>query len=216
MRCALRSPQVIEMLRGHRTSLTSLAKIASVLGGASDGRRGDTLGKFRGGSGGLSHAIMFRGAWIRTERRRRVGTCEPFRGGSATDEPGPEADIQRCTLLHADRRSPCAFESARAKLGRTRHRPLRLEETVNALVHHFLAHERAARRTSAESKSTRTAQPRSHSTHRTRHIPHTTRDSVLARDGQRWFTLVGRQLESRGRHRSHDDDRAQRRGGGPG
>ena len=221
MRCALRAPFVIEMLRAHRTSLTALAKIAPVLDDADDAeallRSIDGLGPREVD---VTVAAMrpvekpaerMRPIAITSKQERtspEVGTlwgssaAEPASahgsGGGATSAsasppavasapaiapPRPSAHERPTTspprialsfTLSAE--AHAAFQSVRAKLGRTRHRPLTLEETVEALVAHFHARE-------GEKRSRRKSERRSE--RRTRHVPRATREAIFRRDGHR-------------------------------
>ena len=216
MRCVLRCPDVIEMLRAHRTSLTALAKIAPVLDDAED-----PVALLRSIDGLGPDEIEATVAAMRPvpkpiERVRAlavVAKTQPFAHemgtfwGCSAPEPGVEREtvVERespaergttrrdAAVVEPDAIAPdpgptpavalsftltreahAALQSARAKLGRTQHRPLTLEETVNALVDHFHTHEKVAR-----------PKARVRSRRRTRHIAKATRAAVFERDGHR-------------------------------
>jgi 5-methylcytosine-specific restriction endonuclease McrA len=175
MRCALKFPQVIDLLREHRVSLSTLAKAEGLLGEVSD--PGQLLDRISGKSAAEVDKVVAAERPVRRKPRERVARVAVKHADPLFEqrsEPA-EARVALKTTLTEDRYE--AFEEARAIISR-KLPGASVEDVLNELVDHYLK-----ARAPKERKP-----PRKPST--SRHIPKATRDQVMIRDQKR-CTFVG-------------------------
>jgi 5-methylcytosine-specific restriction endonuclease McrA len=178
MKCAAKFPQVIDMLRDHRVSLSSLAKAESLL--AESGSAAELLQRICGSSAAEVEKI------VAAERPRPQKPREKVaRVAVQHEDPlfasNPEPMEQRVSLrttLTEERFE--AFEKARAIISR-KCPNASVEDVVNELVDQFLA-SRAPKnkKKPAANKNPTSTTPKA----RSRHIPKATRDEVMLRDDE--------------------------------
>jgi hypothetical protein len=187
MKCAERFPQVIEMLRTHQLSLSTLAQAESLLGEVND--PDELLERLAG----KSHREVER--FVALERPvprkpkeivRRVAVKPKTSDMPLLESPATGPIEERITLrtsLSTEKFE--AFEQARAIVSR-KQPGATVEDVFNELVEFFLKHKAPKHR--------KPAKP----TPRTRHIPIATRDQVMLRDKQRcvFRSRSGRKCDS--------------------
>jgi len=174
MKCAERFPQVIEMLRTHELSLSTLAQTESLLGAANDPK--ELLDRLAG----KSHREVERVVALERpaakkpkEIVRRVAVKPKQSSTPLLEAPTTDPIEERVTLrtsLSTEKFE--AFEEARAIVSR-KHPSATVEDVLNEMVEFFLKHKAPKQRKPAKPKP------------RTRHIPVATRDQVMLRDKQR-------------------------------
>ena len=179
MRCAARFPQVIDMLRDHRVSLSSLARAESLL--TESKSAADLLDRISGKSAAEVEKVV---ALARPrpkkprEKVARVAVQHEDPLFSASPEPA-ESRVSVRTTLTEDRYEE--FEKARAIISR-KVPGASVEDVLNELVDHYL-------KSRAPRHKTRLKNARKPET-RTRHIPNATRSEVMLRDHEQ-CTFVG-------------------------
>jgi 5-methylcytosine-specific restriction endonuclease McrA len=183
MKCAKKFPQVIDMLRDHRVSLSTLASAESVLATAKN--PDELLGRIDGSSAAEVERIVARERPVPRKPPERVGrvAVQPVDPLFENPEPAETRVSVRTTLTEE-----CfeAFEKAKAII--TRKKPhATVEDVINVLVDEFLQ-SKAPRKPKkpAANKSPKSTTPKA----RSRHIPKAIRDEVMLRDGEQ-CTFVG-------------------------
>ena len=177
MKCAEKFPQVIEMLKEHKVTLSSLAQAESLL---NEVRNPDELlARIAGKTQSEVERILTTERPVPkkpTEVIRRVAVKRPEPSGESFFEMPTEPIEQRVTVRtslteeHYD-----AFEMARAIVSR-KHPSATVEDVLNELVAFYLKNKAPRKRAERKSRS----RP-----NRTRHIPVAIRDEVMLRDEQR-------------------------------
>jgi hypothetical protein len=174
MKCAERFPQVIDMLRKHQLSLSTLAQAESLLGEVNDPN--ELLERLAG----KSHREVERVVAVERlvprkpkEIVHRLALKPRQSNAPLLEAPGPEPVEERVTLrtsLSIEKFE--AFEEARAIVSR-KHPGASVEDVFNEMVEFFLKHRAPRPRKPGNPKP------------RTRHIPVAIRDQVMLRDKQR-------------------------------
>jgi hypothetical protein len=174
MKCAEKFPQVIEMLREHRVSLSSLAKAESLLGEVRDPE--ELLERIAGKSQREVEQIITLERPVSKKPRevvRRVAVEKPEPQNdplfTAPTEPVEQRVTVRTSLTEENYDT---FERARAVISR-KHPGATVEDVLNELVGFYLKKKAPRKRTKRKPRS------------RTRHIPIATRDAVMLRDKER-------------------------------
>lgn len=230
MKCAEKFPQVLTMLREHRTNLTALAKAEATLARAADPE--ELLAEIDGQSSLAVERVVARHnprpAPRERVRRRFVRPNESERSATNDSEDGlfaaansahetassstkptlrPDAPVERVTLsLSLSPEDFADFERARALLSRKLPAGVSLEDALCELVAFYLKKKgpRPPRENSASGKSSRekrSTRTGGTKTENSRHVPRVLRDEVWRRDGGR-CTYVGR--DGRRCTRTHD------------
>ena len=135
MKCATKFPQVIDMLRDHQVSLSTLAKAESLLSTTSDAEV--LLNRISGKPASEVEKIVARERPIRKKPRERVARVTVKRDDPLfedNDEPA-ESRVSVRTTLTEDRYE--AFEKARAIISR-KVPHASVEDVLNELVDHYL------------------------------------------------------------------------------
>ena len=182
VKIALRFPVVLEMLRAHRVSLTTLARVAFLLDqpgfedvlAAIDGESADEVdrivARFRPRARPVERvkrtAVKAAGMFDRKPKPARAVAPKP----TSTAEPVEDRVQITFSLSAADY---AAFQRARAIASRKHGPGVTVEQTVVEMVTYFV--DRAPKRKREPKPSAR----------RTRHLPAATRRAVETRDGRR-------------------------------
>ena len=181
MKCAMKHPQVIDMLRDHRVSLSTLAKAESLLSQSKNAE--DLLDQISGRSQVQVERIVAKERPRPTKPREKVSRVAVKHDDPLfTEHPEPtESRVSVRTTLTEKRFD--AFEEARAII--TRKCPgASVEDVLNELVDQYLKARKP--RTTKKLQGKRAARLKT----RSRHISRSTRDEVMLRDDER-CTFVG-------------------------